>query len=35
MTTPWQVANQYARASIASDSQLAELRIATEAEIAA
>jgi hypothetical protein len=32
---PWQAATQYARASIASDSQLAELRIASEAEIAA
>jgi hypothetical protein len=32
---PWQAATQYARASFASDSQLAELRIATEAEVAA
>ena len=32
---PWQVATQYARSRIASDNYLAELRIATQAEIAA
>jgi hypothetical protein len=32
---PWQTATQHARASFASDSQLAELRIASQAEIAA
>jgi hypothetical protein len=32
---PWQAATQYARASFASDSQLAALRIASQAEIAA
>jgi hypothetical protein len=32
---PWQAATQHARASFAADSQLAELRIASEAKIAA
>ncbi len=32
---PWQAATQYARTSFAGDSQLAALRIASEAEIAA
>jgi len=31
---PWQAATHYARASVASDSHLAELRIASETEIA-
>jgi len=31
---PWQAATHYARASVESDSHLAELRIASEVEIA-